>query len=414
MTLRPAYTSTNPTVPEAFGMATQQLRHELALSRTFDEAARQDFVSALRGFILHDMAADMRAVYERDVKPQAAAAGREPKNGSEVHAAIREHDYFRFYSALRVNAQEMVWDSVRDQVQRQRGQVNDEVRRRAQKARGSVTLQPGFEVPKSVGSLDVHLMPGGYVAEAGQDDATQGAFYDNGAAVFFMGLLGEDQGDIGRSIARFVHRRFPDFRPARILDLGCTIGHNTVPWAQEYPEAEVYAIDVAAPALRYGSARAEALGAPVHFRQMDATKLDYPDESFDVVWSSMFLHEVPLKSIRRLLKEAHRVLKKGGLMLHMELPPNRSLSPYDGFYLDWDSWYNAEPFYKTFRDQDPRALCTEAGFAPDKVEEFVVPSLNFYGEDAVHAAAEHREAVVDGDTGRLASGISWYAFGAWK
>ncbi len=395
-------------------MATKQLSHGLALPRSLDEAARHEFVTALRSFVLHDVAEDLRGVYEHDVKPAAIRAiGHEPATSSEVHQAIRTHDTFKFYSAIRVNAQELVWDSVRDQVARQRDTVQAAVGAALPAGRGTVTIQPDFEVPRSVSALDVHLMPGNYHSEFGPDDATQGAFFDHGSAVFYMGLLGPDQGDIARTMARFVKTRHPDMKVKRILDLGCLIGQNTVPWAQEFPDAEVTAIDVAAPVLRYGHARAEALGAAVHFKQMDAVRLDFPDESFDIVWSSMFFHEVPLKNIGPILRECHRVLRKGGLMLHMELPPNSALSAYDGFYLDWDSWYNEEPFYKTFRDQDPKKLCVAAGFAADRFEEFGVPSLHTHGEAAVSQAAA-RVAGVDRDTGRLANGVSWYSFGAWK
>ena len=46
--------------------------------------------------------------------------------------------------------------------------------------------------------------------------------------------------------------------------------------------------------------------------------------------------------------------------------PNSATTPYDGFYLDWDSYYNNEPFYKPFRDQElldrvNEALAVEAG-----------------------------------------------------
>jgi SAM-dependent methyltransferase len=389
-----------------------ELQHDLRLPQTLDEGARQDFVAALRGFVLHDMAGDMRAVYERDVRPRLVRElGREPRDGSEVHQALKHSDYFRFYSSIRVNAQEMTWDSVRDKVQRSRGTIN--ARCAAAEGPGSLTLDPDLAVPRSVSGIDVHLLPGNYDREGGDGDAAQGAFYDNGAAVFFMGLMGPDQGDIGRTLARFVKGKYPDLDVRRVLDLGCTVGHNTLPWAEVFPQAEVHAIDVAAPCLRYAHARARALGRAVHFRQMDATQLDFPDESFDVVWSSMFLHEVPLKDIRRVLKEAHRVLRKGGLMLHMELPPNKALPAYDGFYLDWDSWYNNEPFYKTFRDQDPVELCAEAGFDRARIEQHVVPSLNWFGEDTFRKAVE-REAGVDENTGRLDQGISWYSFAAWK
>jgi len=391
---------------------TQELIHDLKLDRTLDESARQDFVAALRGFVLHDIAGDMRATYERRVKPEITRAwGHEPRDSAEVHRAMRETLCFKFYSAMRVNAQEMVWDSVRDQVQRGRARISEQVQHALRQ--GSLVLDPSVEVPRSVSSLDVHLMPGNYDREFGPDDATQGAFYDHGTVVFYMGLMGRDQGDIGRTISRWVRARYPDLPVRRVLDVGCTIGHNTLPWAQTFPDAEVHGIDVAPPVLRYAHARAQSMGVAVSFRQMDATQLKYPDDSFDVVWSSMFFHELPLKSIRQALKECRRVLRPGGLMIHMELPPNRALSPYDGFYLDWDSWYNCEPFYKTFRDQDERQLCVEAGFDPERFEQHVVPSLNWFGEEVFQRALDS-VGKIDKDTGRFDQGLSWYAFSARK
>jgi ubiquinone/menaquinone biosynthesis C-methylase UbiE len=397
-------------------MATPQLVHELGLPRTLDDAARQGFVSALRAFVLHDLADDLRASWDNDVKPVAQRhLGREPASPSEVHEAMQEADSFRFYSAMRVNAQEMVWDSVRDQVHRERAKLQEQVRAEASKPtrKGSLDIPAGFEVPRYISAIDIHRMPGNYHSEYGADDCTQGAFFDNGSAVFYMGLLGPDQGDIGRTMARYVRHRFPELQPKRILDLGCLVGQNTVPWALEFPDAEVHAIDVAAPCLRYGLARAEKLGAGVHFHQMDAAQLRFPDDHFDVIWSSMFFHEVPMKQIPAMLRECHRVLRKGGLMIHMELPPNRALSAFDGFYLDWDSWYNVEPFYKAFRDQDPQALCRNAGFAADAFQEFVVPSMNAHGADAVEQAATSSRSV-NAQTGRLVDGLTWYAFGARK
>lgn len=70
-------------------------------------------------------------------------------------------------------------------------------------------------------------------------------------------------------------------------------------------------------------------------------------------------------------------------MLHVDLPPNSQMSPFEAFYLDWDSYYNAEPYYKGFRDQDPRQLCVNAGFAEPDYIQFVVPNLGIYGAGAI-------------------------------
>jgi ubiquinone/menaquinone biosynthesis C-methylase UbiE len=391
-----------------------ELKHAMRPEIQATERARQNFVAGLRSFVLNDLADDMRFAYDRRVKPEfERKQGRAPESGPEVHRAMRGDPMFSLYSALRVNAQRMVWDSVASVVEREKPRLAEIAA--AVETNGSLQVDPSFPVPRNVSAIDVHLMPGSYCGENGADDLTQGAIYDQGLPVFSFGLMGENLDDIGLSMSHYIHRAFPDFHPRAILDTGCTIGHNTVPWAKTYPDADVHAIDVAASVLRYGHARAALQGSAVHFHQMNAETLDFPDESFDLVFSSMFLHEISLKTIDKAFAEARRVLRPGGLMLHMELPPNSQMSPYDGFYLDWDCYYNDEPFYKAFRDQDPKSLCVKAGFAPDNYLQIVVPSLGFYGEAAVNAAIDATTGEVDsGKTGKLADGVQWFGFGAWK
>jgi ubiquinone/menaquinone biosynthesis C-methylase UbiE len=393
-----------------------ELKHELKLKKTRDEKARMNFVSGLRGHVLMDLANGMRAVWDAEGEPQFRRSHRRaPSSGPEVHKAIKSNEFFKFYSSLRVTAQDMVWQTVFPPLERQRDELKQKAQTlRARKPRGSLVLKPGFEVPRSVSAIDVHLMAGNYDGEYDQDDLAAGALYDNGLAVFSFGLMGQNLDDIGQSIAGFVKLKYPDFHPRRILDLGCTIGHNTGSWKDVYPQAQVHGIDVAAPCLRYASARAQAQGRELHFHQMNAESVEFPDASFDVVFSSMFLHEVPKRGIEKVFAEAHRLLRPGGLMLHMELPPNSQLSPYDAFYLDWDSYYNNEPFYKPFRDLRPEQLCKRAGFDPKKYVQFVVPSLAGYGEQALRDAVSNQTDVDSDKTGRLTEGIRWYCFGAWK
>jgi len=387
---------------------TRFVTHDLALGVTPEERAAQDFVSSLRGYVLNDMAANMKRRFETRIAPRLPEP---PKDGQAVHKAMKPDIYFRFYSALRVNAQEMVWDSVRGAVERDRASLNARAEALGGdrgRAEGTLELDPRLDLPRNVTAIDVHLMPGGY---HGGSDLAAGSLYENGLSVFSFGLMGANLDDIGSSIALWLATRHPDFRPARILDLGCTVGHQTLPWARTYPQAEVIGIDVAAPALSYAHARAQSLGVTAHFKQRDARATGFPDASFDLVFSSMFLHELPIKDVRAVFAEAKRLLRPGGLMLHYELPPNKAMSAYDGFYLDWDSFYNAEPWYKTYRDQDPAELCAAAGFAPDGYFQTVVPSIGWYGEAAVRAASGPE--IADDHVGRLADGVRWFAYGAW-
>ena len=388
----------------------KDLSHDLRVTPSRDERTRQEFVASLRNHILADMAGSMRAQYEQRVLPAFHRDhGRAPVDGDEVHDAMQEDRYFRFYSSIRYNAQEMVFRSVIPVVDRNLEDLNARARERP----GWAVLDPGLPMPNNVSNIDVHLSPGSYHSEYQPDDVSPGAIYDNSINVFAFNQMGRDIDDIGHSFANYVRLAFPDFRPLSILDAGCTVGHNTLPWAQTFKDAAVTGVDVSAGLVRYAAARAASLGVRARFMQMNATQLDFPDATFDLVFSSMFLHELPLKDIRAFCREAHRVLKPGGLFLNMELPPNNKMQAYDRFYLDWDSYYNKEPWYKPFRDQDFGQLCGAAGFGAGEFFEAVVPRYT-YTPEAAFAARVAEGARFNDRTGRLGEEIEWYAFGGWK
>jgi ubiquinone/menaquinone biosynthesis C-methylase UbiE len=393
---------------------TPQLQHPMRADSTPDELARGRFVSGIRSLILNDLAGDLRSAYDSRAEPAfRKTQGRAPQSSREAHMALRGDPAFNIYSAMRVQAQKMVWASVSDSVEREGERLAAEAMK-AENAPGGLTLDPKLEVPRNVSAIDVHLMPGSYTR--GGNGLEAGAIYDRGLAVFSMGLMGANLDDIGLSMAKYISLRYPDFAPQRILDTGCTIGHNTLPWKQAYPAAEVIAIDAAPGPLAYGSARAKMQGQDVQFSQMCADSLSFADASFDLVWSSMFLHELSKKTRAAALAEAYRVLRPGGLMLHMELPPNGEMSAFDGFYLDWDSYYNEEPFYKGYRDESPPEVCASAGFATGDYFQFVVPSIGIYGEQAIAdmVANDAAQAVGQATTGRLAEGVMWFGYGAFK
>ena len=90
--------------------------------------------------------------------------------------------------------------------------------------------------------------------------------------------------------------------------------------ASAFPDAHIHAIDIAAPFVRYGHARAESLGVGIHFSQQNAEQTDFEDESFDLIVSHILLHETSAKALRNILRECHRLLRPDGLMVHAEIP----------------------------------------------------------------------------------------------
>jgi hypothetical protein len=101
-------------------------------------------------------------------------------------------------------------------------------------------------------------------------------------------------------------------------------------------------------------------------------------------------------------------------MIHMELPPNKDVDCYEQFYLDWDSFYNKEPFYKSFRDLDLLSAVGEAGFRHEEFFTYVIPSIHNCGLESNNVAAGSDDPSLQGNVGKLQEGLKWFTFGAWK
>ena len=133
--------------------------------------------------------------------------------------------------------------------------------------------------------------------------------------------------------------------------------------SEYFPEAEMHAIDVGAGLLRYAWARAEHLGVGIHFSQQNAEATNCPDNHFDLVYSSTVLHETSHAALPRIMAECKRILKPGGVMLHLEVPGHYSqLDTWGRIRGDFEIFYNNEPFWRGALTTDFKKLVEDAGF----------------------------------------------------
>jgi ubiquinone/menaquinone biosynthesis C-methylase UbiE len=98
----------------------------------------------------------------------------------------------------------------------------------------------------------------------------------------------------------------------RVLDIGCGTGTLAIVVRQRHPAAEVVGLDPDAYALARARRKAQRAGAGVRFDQGFADALEYPDATFDRVFSSMMFHHLGKDQKDRALAEVRRVLKPGG------------------------------------------------------------------------------------------------------
>jgi ubiquinone/menaquinone biosynthesis C-methylase UbiE len=390
----------------------QQNPHAMLARPTHDEAARQEFAKSFKQYIQQSILPGLAPVYSaRAAKRFEAQAGRPPTDRRDVRAAMVEDVYFQHYAASNRISQELMWDAAIDSVDRQLPDLNARAREFSARANAELRIPEKFEVPKYVSSIDIHCMPGGYTREVTADDVTVGAVYDRGAYLYCIGYCGPDNDDMGRSVSNFIKRNLKGFAPKRILDMGCTVGHSTLPYKEIFPDAEVWGIDVGAPVVRYAHARASAMGRDVNFAQMNAERTQFEDGSFDLIVSHILLHETSSKAMPRVFKECYRLLKPGGYMIHADLPPFDKMDVLTQFILDNETWYNNEPFWGAMRDADQIQLAVNAGFRREDVRFTTAPMaiLEFAAANAAGYDAAAANAVADREfaAGEFAPGGGW-------
>jgi SAM-dependent methyltransferase len=386
-------------------------QHAVFPQATHDEIARFDFLTRLNLHLSQAVLPGVKLAYEQRVKPAfEAAQGRAPADRHEVRKAMQRDLHYQLWSALRRNSMEMRQQAGRSVVFRQLARLRA-VADQLNEGAATLKLNPAVTSPRYATAVDIHCMPGSYHTETVERDIAPGANYDAGIFVTTAGMLGAYSDGGGQAIVDWLAKHKPGFKPKRILDIGCTIGHNALPLAQAFPDAHVVAIDPATPVLRYAHARAKSLGVPnIEFVQAVGEDVPAADGEFDLVTTAMFWHETSNSAMPKIMREVHRVLAPGGITLHLEQPQYGGMDPFVAFMRDWDAYNNNEPFWTRMHEWDLDQLVTDSGFPQGayfetvmqaKVDRTLFPAPAGAGDGA--AAQE--------DYGRTPT---WTAFGAMK
>ncbi|MGS4946375.1 bifunctional demethylmenaquinone methyltransferase/2-methoxy-6-polyprenyl-1,4-benzoquinol methylase UbiE [Meridianimarinicoccus sp. RP-17] len=164
----------------------------------------------------------------------------------------------------------------------------------------------------------------------------------------------------------------------RLLDVAGGTGDIAFRFLRRAPRAEAVVLDLTAPMLEAGRARAEAeaMAGRIDWVVGDAMALPFADASFDVYTISFGIRNVT--RIADALSEAYRVLRPGGRLMVLEFSqlPNPALQwAYDRYSYnvippmgqaiagDRDSYQYLVESIRKFPDQDTfAAMIREAGF----------------------------------------------------
>jgi len=336
-----------------------------------DERSLQQYVLSLKHHVGREIQPHKRDIYERRAKPAFEKThGRAPETWREIGGVMLTDPDYQMSIALNTMAQDLMWESVADPIYRNIDKLGDTYAKLSESPdkKRSLELDPNFDVPKGISNVSIHRQVGTYAYDRGEGDVTAGALYEGGGNIYSMGIgvgTGHSKGEI---VQAYLRKQYPDFDPKMILDIGCSAGSSSTPYAMAYPDAEVHAIDVAPGLLRYAHARAESLGAAVHFHQRDGGETKFRDDTFDLVVSHNVMHEMPQKTTENMFKESFRILKPGGIAVHQDLRLRFNDFPlFDQFDFRWDQLNNNEPYLVTYATNDPDDLFRKAGFPEENI-----------------------------------------------
>ena len=360
-------------------MKVRDLQHDVLPRVTAEERSRQGAIVGLRRILNRRVRPRNVEIYPVEAAPAFAALyGREAQSPEEIQQAFLLSPTYRMWSAVNRAAQEMIWISVGEPIYRDLDRMTAAATSLTSSGdkRGSLTLDVDYVPSPEVADVDIHLQPGGYALNRSETDIVAGALYECGGNVFSFGQ-GIGRGDSKAAVViRLLDDEFGGFRPCKILDIGCSAGAASAAWAAHFPDAEVHAVDIGAAMLRYAHARAESLGVAVHFHQMDASNLGFEDGSFDLVVSHNLMHEIGAERRRAMMREAHRVVRPNGLVVHQDVAIRNLPTLVHQVERDWDTHFNGEAHWNTYQVSDLVADMCGAGFPAEAIAEHDLPAVH--------------------------------------
>ena len=326
---------------------------------------------------IKDFRASMFQLFQRKID-EITPDDRDQENQERLYLKVRQAldqcSEIKQAHSRRGELQDRLWARVLMEIDDDRQRLEDAYQCHL-KGKGGLELNPDLDIPSHQLKTNIHRMPGGYLHDCQEDNFGSGVLYDHGTFLYGQGWLGPLNDELGQTLIHHVlSQHYPDFQPQMILDLGCSVGHSTLPYASVYPKAKVWGIDLGASLLRYAIARARSLNQEVYFSQQNAESTEFAERSFDLVVSHILLHEIPGVSRKRVFAESYRLLKPGGIMVHLEsklfLDPSTLVARY---FRDTEVWANSEPYLASSKFEDFPSYALEAGFAPEEFHVHYTP-----------------------------------------
>lgn len=208
---------------------------------------------------------------------------------------------------------------------------------------------------------------------------TDGYFSDHSAEMYELGveLLFRGTADVMRRqiippITRFV-RAAGGAEHVKLLDVACGTGRTLHQLSRAHPALRMWGIDLSPAYIRMARRRLADVDE-VAVAVENAEQLPFADGTFDVATSVYLFHELPRSARRNVVRELHRVVRPGGLVV-IEDSAQLAESAEIGSALQAFPREFHEPFYAHYLEDDLAVILAEAGFEVEAVESHLVAKV---------------------------------------
>ncbi len=170
----------------------------------------------------------------------------------------------------------------------------------------------------------------------------------SGAFVIYMGyaywLFGKSDGELQKRLCTTLLDKLEWDGQGKALDIGTGSGRVAIYLARRYQSAHVVGIDYWGNPWTYSksicdkNAEIEGVADRVSFQRASAVDLPFEDGEYDLVISNFVFHSVRVVDKISLIKEALRVVKKGGAFAFQDLFNKQFYGDIGLFYKELQTW----------------------------------------------------------------------------
>lgn len=164
------------------------------------------------------------------------------------------------------------------------------------------------------------------------------------------------------------------FKPKKILDIGCSGGLSTLKLRSTFPDANIVGLDYSPYMLSVAKYNLDKL-APEDQKKISYLHAAGEDTTLgkgdiDMVSMCLICHELPTHISSAIFSEAYKILPPGGALTIMDMNPNsKFFQKFSSNVLAFAAFKSTEPWIQEYSSMDILLTLSNAGFADVKILE---------------------------------------------